>query len=100
MKPSTQTEAIKIALANGTKLSSLNSFKEVGCMRLSARMFDVTDEGWILNKEWKETKTRYGTRCRYMEYSLNKSTQKSLWGKYVSKYEYFEQVSKDRFVMK
>ena len=78
-----QNEAVRVALCNGQKLSALNAFKMTGSMRIGARIFDMTEEGFVFKKEEKKIKTRFGTRCKYIEYSIDfENTPKELIEKY------------------
>lgn len=98
-KPSTQFEAIKMALVSGEKLSSLNAFHLTGCTRLPARISDLIEEKWHINKEWKSSITRFGTTCTYIEYSLDKSKTNPKLIEQYEEYKYFTK-SNGKYVMK
>lgn len=45
--------AIREALLNGEILTPLDALNRFGCFRLTARIWDLRDEGMNIQKEWK-----------------------------------------------
>ena len=59
-KIETQQETILNELTLGYKLTPLDALKICGCMRLSARIFDLKRHGWPIKSERVKVKTKYG----------------------------------------
>lgn len=97
----TQRDAIKQAFASGLTLSPINAFKETGTMKIATRVGELTIEGWIITKRWKEDKTRFGGKCRFMTYTLDKTkTPEFLYKPYEpTEYRFFKKVSAQTYLM-
>lgn len=68
MENHTQKTAILEYLLKGNRLTSMKAFKLFGVTRLSARIFDLKDEGFPICKEMKTEKNRYGEKTTFAEY--------------------------------
>ena len=51
-------------------ITSWQAFKDLGITRLSARIWDLKDKGYIFKKERVETRNRYNQPCHYEKYIL------------------------------
>jgi hypothetical protein len=70
MKAKTQIEAIKHLFRTKKKVNILTCFTHTGCMRLSARIYNLKKLGWTFGVEKVTFKTRYGTSGHYNNYTL------------------------------
>lgn len=65
-----QIKAILDHLKKHKTLTSAEAFKLYGCTRLSAKIFDLRKDGYVIETHKKSGKTRFGTYCEYGEYEL------------------------------
>ena len=65
-----QTERVKIYMQEHGKITSMESFANLGITRLSARIADLIDSGVVINKKTVYSKRKDGSACHYTEYSL------------------------------
>lgn len=63
-----QTQRTKIlsALQSGARLTPLDAWKRYGCERLAARIYDLTREGYAIDKRMVKT----GSGAYVAEYSM------------------------------
>ena len=47
-----QNEQIKAALERGETLTALDALKRFGCFRLTSRIWDLSQRGMQIKKEW------------------------------------------------
>lgn len=65
-----KTQAFEIGkylLENGS-ITSYESFTEIGCTRLSARIFGLRNRGWEITTNYKTQKNRKGRKTTFAEY--------------------------------
>ncbi len=75
----TQIGAITEALINGEKLTALSCFKKFGSLRMSAKAFEIEKRyGIRLVKKQHTGKTRFGTSCYFLEYSMLRGDAKKV----------------------
>lgn len=75
----TQKQAILTAFKEGKTLNILSAFKLTGSMKLSTRVSEYKKLGYVFKSELVFFKTKYKTRGKYMNYTLDlKKTKKSL----------------------
>jgi hypothetical protein len=69
-----QNKRIKAHLLSGKSLTSLDALYQFGCFRLSARIYDLRDEGMHIQAETVEitSKSVYNGKKRVTKYSLRK----------------------------
>lgn len=67
-RPDTQTTTILRALREGRKLSPLEALREFGCMRLGARIWDLKQAGYPIERSWGTDGEK-----RWAEYRLRAS---------------------------
>lgn len=48
-----QNDRIAEALRSGETLTALDALKRFGCFRLTSRIYDLTQRGLKIHKEWK-----------------------------------------------
>ncbi len=56
-----------------TKHGSITSWKAIelyGCTRLSAKIFDLRNKGWIIDTQMIEVKNRFGDKNEIAKYIL------------------------------
>ena len=56
-------------------ITTLDAFKDLGCSRLSAKIFDLRKEGYDIKDEWVHTTNRYGDKVKYKRYYLNDNSK-------------------------
>jgi len=64
----TQKKAILNHLKTKGSITSMEAFKKYGATRLSARIFDLRDDGHIITTENQQAKTRFNTHTTYAKY--------------------------------
>jgi hypothetical protein len=75
----TQKQAVIELFKTGEEVDALSCFKATGCMRLSARIFDMKELGYFFDERIVFFKTRFKTMGHLKKYKLNlKKTPKSL----------------------
>jgi hypothetical protein len=55
MDTGSQTNQIKAALESGRKLTALDALRDFGCFRLAARIMEITDAGYPVDRCMIET---------------------------------------------
>lgn len=58
-----------------TKHGSITSWEAIelyGCTRLSAKIFDLRNKGWIIDTQMIEVKNRFGDETEIAKYILRK----------------------------
>ena len=65
-----QNDKILAYLANHKTITSLDAVREMGCMRLSARIADLERRGVRFIHQPVIVENRYGQKCRVMSYAL------------------------------
>ena len=60
--------AIKNHLKKHKKITSMEAFERYGCTRLSAKIFDLRKQGWVIDSIPTEGHTRYGDATIYSTY--------------------------------
>lgn len=67
-----QIKAIKQHLESGKSITCMEAFQLYGCTKLPQRIHDLRNEcGMDIRSDYCTGKTRYGTTCNYVKYSLN-----------------------------
>lgn len=51
-------------------ITQLEAIRDISCMRLGARIFDLKREGYAIKKETETSKNRYGEDTSYARYRL------------------------------
>lgn len=51
-------------------ITSLDASRDLGCIRLGARIFELKERGHDIKSEYIEVKNRYGEKCRVKRYWL------------------------------
>ncbi len=75
----TQKQSVIELFKTGEEVDALSCFKATGCMRLSARVFDMKELGYFFDERTVFFKTRFKTMGHLKKYKLNlKKTPKSL----------------------
>lgn len=78
MAKMTQTERIRRHLETYGSISSLEAFREYGCTRLSARIWDLTyKHGLFIERERKTAKNRFDEPISYVVYRLGSAKNES-----------------------
>ena len=69
------TSQEKIVLWHMTKhktITSMTAFELYGITRLSAKIYNLREEGHKIGMVWRESVNRYGHQCRFGEYFIEK----------------------------
>ncbi len=66
----TQAEAIIKYIKEHGSITAKEADRHIGCMRLSARIYDLREHGYDIEKETVVVKTRYG-KTKVARYRLN-----------------------------
>lgn len=65
-----QTERILQYMRDFGSITQLEAIRDISCMRLGARIFDLKREGYAIKKEMEMSKNRYGEDTSYARYRL------------------------------
>lgn len=60
--------AIRNHLTKRKSITSMQAFELYGCTRLSAKIFDLRKQGWVIDSIPQVGETRYGDTCQYVKY--------------------------------
>lgn len=66
----TQANRILEHLKQGKSIDRLSALVDLGIFELSARIIDLKNAGYEINKEPKHIFNRFGEKARVIEYSL------------------------------
>lgn len=67
----TQCKQILAYMLEHGSITSKEAFDELGCTRLSGRIFDLKQKGYIITKVRESSFNRFGKRVSYDRYSVN-----------------------------
>ena len=79
MKNLDTTSQDKIVLWHMIKhkyITSFQAFELYGITRLSAKIYDLREQGHKIGMVWEESVNRYGHPCRYGRYFIEKTKDK------------------------
>lgn len=65
-----QTERILQYMRDFGSITQLEAIRDISCMRLGARIFDLKREVYEIKKETETSKNRYGEDTSYARYRL------------------------------
>lgn len=66
----TQCDKIYDYMKNNGSITPLDALREFGCMRLAARINDLSRRGVNIKSEMVTSKNMYGDAVKYAKYSL------------------------------
>jgi len=66
----TQKDRVLKYMQDTGKITPLDAIREFGCLRLSARIFDLKRDGYNIVSETETSKNRYGESVSYASYRL------------------------------
>lgn len=66
----TQKDRVLKYMQDFGKITPLDAIREFGCLRLSARIFDLKRDGHNIISETETSKNRYGDSVSYAVYRL------------------------------
>lgn len=73
-----KTESVKIHLENHGAITSWEAIKEYGATRLSSIIYNLRHQyGLNIENEWVEFTDRFGSKSKYVKYTLNREENKS-----------------------
>jgi len=76
----TQTQWVLDRLQAGEKLTAMDAMKRYGVARLAARVMDLKDSGYKINKEMVEAINRRGEAVKVARYFMGSSKMKHTTG--------------------
>ena len=65
-----QAERVLKYMRDFGSFTQLEAIRDISCMRLGARIFDLKSEGYAIKKEMETSKNRYGEDTSYARYRL------------------------------
>lgn len=65
-----QAERVLKYMRDFGSITQMEAIRDIGCMRLGARIFDLKREGYTIKKETETSKNRYGEDTSYARYRL------------------------------
>lgn len=68
----TQNEMILEILELDGRITPLDAIRELGCMRLSARIYDLRKLGYDIKRRIKTSVNRFGSNVYFAEYYIEK----------------------------
>lgn len=68
----TQCERIVNFLMTGEEISDDIARDRFGCHRLAARIWDISHQGYPIEREWRKVRNRYGEDCSVKFYWIPK----------------------------
>lgn len=69
-----QCEKIVLYIQKFGSISSMEAFQDLGITRLSARIYELREEGYQFDETFEASKNRYGEIVYYKRYSFQKET--------------------------
>ena len=75
-KRPTQVERIKKYIEDFGSITTLEAFTELGIVRLGARISEMRKDGLNITDKQECSKNRYGEKCYYKRYFLEKDNEK------------------------
>lgn len=71
----TQNEMVLSILKQDGKITPIDAMRELGCMRLGARIYDLRKLGYQITKKMATSVNRFGKNVSYAEYRLEHGNQ-------------------------
>lgn len=65
-----QAERVLKYMRDFGSITQLEAIRDISCMRLGARIFDLKREGYAIKKKTETSKNRYGEDTSYARYRL------------------------------
>ena len=66
----THKERVLDYLHQNGSITSLDAFREIGCTRLSAVIFNLKEDGYEFSTEFETKKNRWGDKVSFARYTL------------------------------
>nr|DAG46189.1 MAG TPA: helix-turn-helix domain protein [Caudoviricetes sp.] len=70
-----QREKIVFYIQKFGSISSMEAFQDLGITRLSARIYELREEGYKFEETFKASKNRFGEIVYYKRYRFQKETK-------------------------
>lgn len=68
----TQKDKVLRHLEHYGTITPLDAFRDYAIMRLSAIIFNLRDEGYIIKSDIEKSVNRFNEPCRYAKYTMQK----------------------------
>lgn len=69
----TQEQRIMQYLSDFGSITALEALRDLGVMRLASRVCDLRQKGVDIKKKTEHAKNRYGERCTFVRYYIDKT---------------------------
>lgn len=66
----TQQDRILEYIKTFGSITPLEAFRDIGCTRLGAQIFELEKKGYEFDHIWQTSENRFGEKTRYMRYSF------------------------------
>lgn len=66
----TQTDRVLMYMRDFGSISPVEAMRDLGCMRLAARISDLKKKGYVIQRDMVSSSNRYGDEVRYAMYRL------------------------------
>ena len=73
MKRITQKERVVEFITKEGSITSLDAFRELGCTRLSAVIFNLKEDGYEFETKFETKKNRWGDPVSFARYSFKEN---------------------------
>lgn len=70
-----QCEKIVLYIQMFGSISSMEAFQDLGITRLSARIYELRNEGYQFDETYETSKNRFGESVHYKRYRFQKETK-------------------------
>ena len=70
-----QCEKIVFYIQKFGSISSMEAFQDLGITRLSARIYELRNEGYKFDETYETSKNRFGESVSYKRYRFQKETE-------------------------
>lgn len=70
MEKERQSDRVLEYIQKFGSIMTLDAFRDLGVTRLSARIFELREQGYNLKTTYESRKNRFGETCTYARYKL------------------------------
>lgn len=71
----TQCDRVLEYMREFGSITQLEAVRDLGCMRLAARIADLRGQGYAIGRRMKQEKNRYGNTVSFAEYYLEEDNK-------------------------
>lgn len=70
-----QSDRVLRYMAEFGSITQMDAMQDLGCMRLAARIADLREQGYLIDKRMKKCKNRYGNTVQFAEYYIEEEKE-------------------------